>query len=51
MRAYIEHMPTSRWVLFAVGALLAAHQLVAVVLPQVFHAVVPQAVRGLLHLL
>jgi len=51
MRAYLNQLPTAAWVALGIPVLLLAQQIIFLVVPVVVRAVVPEAVRSVLHLL
>jgi len=51
MKAYLANIPTAVWALAALPALAATRCVVAVVLPQVVHAVVPNVLQTLMKLI
>jgi len=48
MKAYLANIPTTVWALLALPALLLTRSVLAMVVPQIIHAVVPEAVRTVL---
>ena len=51
MKAYFKNLPTRTWLLLVVPAVVLAYPVVRVVLPAVFHAVVPEVVRSVLNVI
>ena len=51
MKAYFANLPTAFWVLIFLPALVVTRCVVATVVPQVIHAVVPEAVRTVLRII
>lgn len=51
MKAYLTNLPAKIWMLLAIPAILIAYPVVAIVVPAVIHAVVPETVRTVLHLM
>jgi uncharacterized membrane protein len=51
MKAYFANLPTAFWVLVFLPALVVTRCVVATVVPQVIHAVVPEAVRTVLRII
>jgi hypothetical protein len=51
MKAYFTNLSAGMWVLLAVPAVAVAYPLIVVVGPAVIHAVVPEVVRTVLHLI
>jgi len=51
MKAYFANLPTAVWVLVFLPALVVTRCVVATVVPQVVHAVVPEAVRTVLRII
>ena len=51
MKAYFANLPTAVWVLVFLPALVVTRCVVATVVPQVIHAVVPEAVRTVLRII
>jgi hypothetical protein len=51
MKAYFANLPTTFWVLIFLPALVVTRCVVATVVPQVIHAVVPEAVRTVLRII
>jgi hypothetical protein len=51
MKAYFTNLSTEMWVLLAVPVVVLAYPLIMVVGPAVIRAVVPEAVRTVLHLI
>jgi len=51
MKAYIANLPTAVWVLAGLPALFVTRCVWATVVPYVVHAVVPEVVRTVLHVL
>lgn len=45
MKAYLANIPTSVWVLLSLPALVLTRCVMATVIPQVVHAIVPEVVR------
>lgn len=48
MKAYLANLPTAVWALIGLPALVVTRCVVAIIFPQVFHAVVPEVVRTVL---
>jgi len=51
MKAYLTNLPTGVWALALLPALILTRCVVATVVPQVIHAVVPEVVRTVLRLI
>ncbi len=51
MKAYFTNLSAGMWVLLVVPAVAIAYPLIMVVGPSVVHAVVPEVVRTVLHLI
>ncbi len=51
MKAYFTNLSAGMWVLLVVPAVAVAYPLIMVVGPSVVHAVVPEVVRTVLHLI
>jgi hypothetical protein len=51
MKAYFANLPTSVWVLVALPALVVTRCVLATVVPQAVHAVVPEVVRTVLRII
>ncbi len=51
MKAYLANLPMTVWALVGLPALVVTRCVVAVVLPQVVHAVVPEVVRTVLRII
>ena len=51
MRAYLNNLPMRIWLLLVVPAVVMAYPLVRIVAPAVLHAVVPEVVRTVLHVI
>ena len=51
MRAYLANLPPAIWALIALPALVVTRSVVATVVPEVLHAVVPDVVRTVLRLI
>jgi hypothetical protein len=51
MKAHWFNLSASTWALLAIPAVAILYPVVAVVVPAVFHAVVPEVVRNVLSLL
>ena len=51
MKAHFTNLSARMWVLLAVPAALIAYPIIMAVGPVVVHAVVPEAVRAVLHLI
>ena len=51
MKAYFTKLPAKTWTLLALPLIAVAYPLVTVAVPAVIHAVVPDAVRTVLHLI
>ncbi len=48
MKAYLNNLPTKRWLLLVVPAVVLAYPVVRIVVPVVLRAVVPEVVRSVL---
>ena len=48
MRAHLQNLSPTTWALLGVPALIVGHSVVAIVIPWVLHAVVPEVVRTVL---
>ena len=48
MKAYFTNLPTRIWLLFVVPVVMLAYPVGRIVVPAVFHAVMPEAVRTVL---
>jgi hypothetical protein len=51
MKAYFTNLPTRIWLMIVVPAVLVAYPVGRVVVPAVVHAVVPEVVRSVLHVI
>ena len=51
MKAYFTNLPTRKWVLLIVPAVVIAYPVVKIVVPAVLHAVVPEVVRTVLSMI
>jgi hypothetical protein len=51
MRTALHNLSPTAWALIALPALVAARCVVMIVLPLIVHAVVPEVVRSVLHLI
>jgi len=51
MKAYFANLSPKGWILWVVPAALVAYPIAVLVLPTVIHAVVPDVVRSVLHLM
>ena len=51
MKAYFTNLPAKAWTLLALPLVAIAYPLVTVVVPSLVHAVVPEVVRTVLHLI
>lgn len=51
MKAYFTNLPMRSWLLLVVPAVVIAYPVVRIVVPTVVHAVVPEVVRTVLHLI
>ena len=51
MKAYFANLPSAVWVLVFLPALVVTRCVLATVVPQVIHAVVPEAVRTVLRII
>lgn len=51
MKTYLSDLPTSVWVLVGLPALVVTRFVVATVVPQLVHAVVPEVVRTALRII
>ncbi len=51
MKAYFHNLPMRTWLILALAAIVAAYPIVRIVVPAVVHAMVPAAVRELLHVI
>ena len=51
MKAYLSNLPTAVWALIALPALMVTRCVVATLVPQVVHAVVPEVVRTVLRVI
>jgi hypothetical protein len=51
MKAYFTNLPTRTWLWVVVPAVVVAYPVVRVVVPAVFHAVVPEVVRTVLNVI
>jgi len=51
MKAYLANLPTAFWVLAALPALVVTRCVMAAVVPQVVHAIVPDVVRTVLRII
>ncbi len=51
MKAYLNNLPTTSWLLVVLAAVIVAYPIAQVLVPTVVHAVVPDAVRTLLKLI
>ena len=48
MKNYFTNLPTRTWLLVILPVVVAAYPVVRIVVPAVFHAVVPEVVRSVL---
>ncbi len=51
MKAYLAHLPVAVWALLALPVLVVSRCVLATVVPQIVHAVVPEVVRTVLHVM
>jgi hypothetical protein len=51
MKAYFTNLSAGMWVLLALPAVAVAYPIIMIVGPVVVHAVVPEVVRNVLHLI
>lgn len=51
MRSYLANLPASVWALAVIPAVLVAYPIARAVVPVVFHAMVPEVVRSMLHMM
>jgi hypothetical protein len=51
MKAYLNSLPMTSWLLLTLAGLLIAYPIAQVVVPAVVHAVVPEVVREMLRLI
>ena len=51
MKAYLTNLPTKTWLLLVVPAVILAYPLVTIVVPCLFRAAVPEAVRTVLSMI
>ena len=51
MKAYCANLPTAVWIVVFLPALVVTRCVLATVVPQVIHAVVPEAVRTVLRII
>jgi hypothetical protein len=51
MKAYFTNLPARSWALLALPLVVIAYPLVTMVVPAIIHAVVPEVVRTVLHLI
>ena len=51
MKAYFHNLSMRTWLILALAAIVAAYPIVRIVVPAVVHAMVPTAVRELLHVI
>ena len=51
MKAYFNNLPTRTWLLLVVPLVVLAYPVVRIVVPAVLHAVVPEVVRSVLHVI
>jgi hypothetical protein len=51
MKAYFTNLPAKAWTLMALPLIAIAYPVATVVVPAVVHAVVPEVVRTVLHLI
>ena len=51
MKAYLNSLPMTSWVLLTLAGLIIAYPIAQVVVPAVVHAVVPDVVREMLRLI
>jgi hypothetical protein len=51
MKAYVANLPTAFWAVMALPALVVTRCVLATVVPQVVHAVVPEVVRTVLRVI
>jgi hypothetical protein len=51
MKAYFNNLSTRTWLLLVVPLVVLAYPIVRIVVPAVLHAVVPEVVRSVLHVI
>ena len=51
MKAYFANLPMRTWLLLVVPAVAISYPVVRIVVPAVLHAVVPEVVRNVLHVI
>jgi hypothetical protein len=51
MKAYFNNLPTKTWLLLVMPLVVLAYPIVRIVVPVVLHAVVPEVVRSVLHVI
>jgi len=51
MKAYFHNLPTKRWLLLVMPAVVLAYPVGRIVVPALVHAVVPEVVRTLLQVI
>lgn len=49
MKAYLQKLPSSAWLLIVLPILVIGYPVVRIVGPAVVHAIVPEVVRDVLH--
>jgi hypothetical protein len=51
MKAYLANLPNTVWALIALPTLVVTRSVLAIVVPHVVHAVVPEVVRTVLRII
>lgn len=51
MKAYLNNLPMRTWLLLVLPAIAIAYPVARIVVPAVVHAVVPEVVRSVLHVI
>jgi hypothetical protein len=51
MKAHLTNLSTRTWFLIVTPAIIIAHPVVRIVIPAVFHAIVPQVVQTVLSMI
>ena len=51
MKAYLNNLPTTSWLLLALAIVIVAYPIAQIVVPTLVHAIVPDTVRSLLKLI
>jgi len=51
MKAYLNNLPMRTWLLLVLPVIVVAYPVARIVVPAVVHAVVPEVVRSVLHVI